>query len=203
MLILGFQRMLCECYASRYQYTVELDQGCNSQPSFGRGVVVGCPFTMNAILAPVGFLGNRFNSEVEITSGLICYCLPVFPQLYRQRIKKLFSPSRPSHAYLHNSVLPKHNPYKRHFDSPQGVQELKPSQSGRLSVSKAQSIDLVSQESPKIWNQNYPGNIGLKRSSLKRHRTSSLWAVLIRRAKIARISELTLDKIHSEGKLGS
>ena len=25
----GFQRMLCECHASRYQCTVELDQGCN------------------------------------------------------------------------------------------------------------------------------------------------------------------------------
>ena len=130
-------------------------------------------------------LANGFNSEVEITSGLICYCLPVFPHLYRQRIKKIFSASTTSHTYLHHSVFPTHNPYKRHFDSPQGVQELKPFQSGQLSASKTHSIDLVSTESPRIWKGNDSGNI----LPLKRQRSSSPSAILIRREKVARVSK--------------
>lgn len=106
---------------------------------------------------------NWYNSEVEITSGLICFCLPVFPRLYRQQIKKIFSASSASHTYLHHSVFPTHNPYKRHLDGPQGVQELKPFQSGQLSLSKTHPINLMSRESPELWKQNnHPGNIGLK-----------------------------------------
>lgn len=161
-LTLSFQRMHCKCDASHHQRTVELDKGCNSWPSLGGAVVVGWPLMMDAKSASVGFLGNWFNSEAELTSGLICYCLPVFPQLYRQRIKKIFSSSSASHAYLHHGAFPAHNSYKRHFDSPQGVQELKPFQGSQLSAFQTHPIGSISQESLSIWKQSYLGNFGLK-----------------------------------------
>lgn len=104
--------------------------------------MVGCPFKSDAILALFEFLGNQFNSEVEITSGLICYCLPVFPQLYRRRIEKIFSAPNAFHTYSHRNVFPRHDSYERHFDSLEGGQDLKPFQSGQLPVFKTHQTDL-------------------------------------------------------------
>lgn len=175
--------MRCKYYASHYQPTFELDQGFNSRPSFGGSMVVGCPFTIDAISALVEFLGNRFNSEVEITSGLICYCLSVFPQLYRQCVKKMFSGPSASHTYSHRGVLPPHNFYKRHFDSLHGGRNLKPFQGGHSSLSKTYRIDFDESGVAETMETEFPGQHRSQTSSLKWHGNPSLRAVLMWRKK--------------------
>ena len=39
---------------------LNLTKNFNSWPSFSGNMVVGCPFTIDAISALAGFLGNRF-----------------------------------------------------------------------------------------------------------------------------------------------
>lgn len=88
------------------------------------------------------FLSNWLYSEVEITSGLTCFCLPVFPQLYRQQIKKLFSAPRHPSTYSHSDTIITPSFHVSQFNATQGGLEPISTACGRLSWSKDHYINL-------------------------------------------------------------
>lgn len=124
-------------YASRYECAVDFDQRFNVRTSLGGSMVVG-----SSMSDSIGFLGNQVNSEVEITSGIICFCLPVFPQLYRQRMKKLFfaTNSRPTYSRSGLSTTP--SPYSRHIDGLRGQWERSDVACGRFQPPKDHYVDI-------------------------------------------------------------
>ena len=130
-------------------------------------MVVGCSSEIDAKLALVGFLGNRFDSEVEIASGIICYCLPVFRILYRQRIRKFFPASGTAHTCSHHSVFPSPGPHDRHCESPQDGQKLNPIRRGQLLASESHYIDFDKSENAKSKRTGLPGHLGISTTFAK------------------------------------